>query len=526
MKKYLVMLLIVAAIALSGCGGDSTSNTFTVGGIVFGLDDGDTLILQLNQGNDLAITSNMAFTFPDGLANGTFYDVTVLTAPDGKTCSVAHNEGTISGASVTNVSVICSIYAYSVGGIVFGLDDGDTLVLQLNLDDDLTITTNSAFTFPTLIADGLFYDVTVLTHPSGKTCSIANNEGTISGANITNVGVKCSEQAYTVGGMVSGLESDDTLIIQLNLDDDLTISADGDYTFPTVLADDSYYHVTTFTVPDYKTCTVINGMGYITDANVTNADIFCANDTVLIGGTVTGIQSGDTIALQVNDADDLSLTADGNFVFSGRLPVGASYNVTVYRNGSATKCSVSNGSGTVPPTNVTDVEVSCGPYERIYVYESFTPQFGHNVGGRPYTTQTCSDTYYLRQLNLGCTNFVALLGYAADNGVLDLPTAYHLPTTASIRLTNETEVGTNWASFIGNKPSTSMKDSEDMPDHTGWSGISSTGGPSVNCNDWSSSSINVEIGAEFSFYHESSASWESADANCSLFSRLFICMCW
>lgn len=80
---------------------------------------------------------------------------------------------------------------YTVGGTVNGLSG--IVVLQNNGGDDLTITANGSFTFAIPIANGSSYNVMVKTQPSGQTCSAANSTGTVSGANVTNVIVACTD---------------------------------------------------------------------------------------------------------------------------------------------------------------------------------------------------------------------------------------------------------------------------------------------------------------------------------------------
>ena len=81
---------------------------------------------------------------------------------------------------------------YSVGGIVANLLDNG-LVLQNNGCDDLIISAGStSFAFPTTIADGDAYNVTVKTQPDTQLCLVTQASGTVSGANVTNVGVQCS----------------------------------------------------------------------------------------------------------------------------------------------------------------------------------------------------------------------------------------------------------------------------------------------------------------------------------------------
>ncbi|MCG8383428.1 MAG: FG-GAP repeat protein, partial [Gammaproteobacteria bacterium] len=69
------------------------------------------------------------------------------------------------------------------------------------------------------------------------------------------------------------------LVLQNNAGDDLTISADGSFTFATALTDGSTYNVTVSTQPSNpsQTCTVTSDTDTINGANVTNVLIDCAH---------------------------------------------------------------------------------------------------------------------------------------------------------------------------------------------------------------------------------------------------------
>jgi len=85
--------------------------------------------------------------------------------------------------------------AYSVGGTLTGLPAGDTVTLQDNGVDNLTLSTNGTFTFAAALPNGHTYSVTVSGTSGGTptTCTVtANGSGTISGANVTNVAVQCT----------------------------------------------------------------------------------------------------------------------------------------------------------------------------------------------------------------------------------------------------------------------------------------------------------------------------------------------
>ncbi len=80
--------------------------------------------------------------------------------------------------------------------------------------------------------------------------------------------------SYTVGGTVSGLSG--TVVLQDNGGGNLSLSANGSFTFATALAAGAAYSVTVATNPSGQTCTVTNGSGTIASANVTNVAVSCA----------------------------------------------------------------------------------------------------------------------------------------------------------------------------------------------------------------------------------------------------------
>jgi hypothetical protein len=88
------------------------TNSFTVGGSVTGLAaSGLTLTLAgFTQNVAVPAAGPYAFTFPNALASGTQYAVSVATDPTNpvQACSVAHASGTIGSASITNVAVSCN----------------------------------------------------------------------------------------------------------------------------------------------------------------------------------------------------------------------------------------------------------------------------------------------------------------------------------------------------------------------------------------------------------------------------------
>ena len=91
----------------------------------------------------------------------------------------------------------------SIGGSVTGPGSGVSVTLLDNGSDSKTVSTNGSFTFPTPLATGATYSVTVGTQPSNQVCHVTNGSGTVGSANVTNVQVTCFNYknfAYVANG--------------------------------------------------------------------------------------------------------------------------------------------------------------------------------------------------------------------------------------------------------------------------------------------------------------------------------------
>jgi hypothetical protein len=246
-----------------------------------------------------------------------------------------------------------------LGGTMSGLSG--TVVLQDNGGDNLSVTANGSFTFPTQLASGAAYAVTVKTQPAGQTCAVSGGTGAIASANVTNVAVACTTNppvTYSVGGTVSGLSG--TVVLQDNGGDNLSVTANGSFTFPTQLASGAAYAVTVKTQPSGQTCVVSSGNGTVGSANVTSVAVTCTTNplvTYSVGGTVSGLSG--TVVLQDNGGDNLALAANGSFAFPAKLTSGSAYSVTVFTQPAGQTCTVTGGSGTIASANVTSVAVTC-----------------------------------------------------------------------------------------------------------------------------------------------------------------------
>jgi galactose oxidase-like protein len=304
---------------------------------------------------------------------------------------------------------------FTIGGTVSGLA-GSGLVLEDNGGDSLTITGTGTvpFTFKTSIASGGAYLVTVSTQPGNpaQTCVVSAGSGTAT-ANVTSVTVTCTTNTVTatIGGIVTGLVSGSSVILQNNGGDSLTITASGPFTFKTpVTGPTDAYLVTVLTQPTgpNQFCSVASGQG-TASANVTNVAVTCVLSFTL-GGNVSGLVGTGLILENSSDSEQLPISpANGNqsFTFKNLVSTGTAYTVTIFAQptGPAQTCIVTPGTGTGTVTaNVTTVSVTC-------------PAVTYSVGGMvvglagiPPNNGPLTDNSFALQNNLGNTLIVSQNG--------------------------------------------------------------------------------------------------------------------
>lgn len=266
----------------SGDGGaparDATAlpTSFAVGGALLGLVDGE-LVLRNNGGDDLTLVTNGAFAFTTRLSNGAAYDVTVAKQPAGQSCAVAGGSGAVAGADADGVEVLCTPSTYTVGGTVSGLVG--TLVLEDGFGAELTVVADGAFQLPRPIAHGAAYAVVVKTAPTNpeQSCTVTNGGGRVAAANVTDITVTCVTQGYAVGGTVAGLTGASPLVLRNNGGDDVSITANGAFRFPTPLLTNASYQASIASQPSGNLCSLARASGTVTTSSITDIGVTCTS---------------------------------------------------------------------------------------------------------------------------------------------------------------------------------------------------------------------------------------------------------
>jgi len=258
MKKT-IQILLSLTLLISSCGLKSANSVnngeenpptnpaamYTIGGTVTGLQSGN-ITLQNNGADTLSVSSNGNFTFAAALQPGEAYHVSISATPSGHICNITREYGLV-GSNITDVAVICNTAAFSVGGVLTGLQTGKSVTIQ-NEYERLTLNTNATWVFSNLIVLGGSYTVTVLEQPAGQVCKISNGVGWVSGA-AGNVNITCLESippntTVSVNGYIGKLAQTVTLSCTDNLSGCKRIVYTTDGTTPTISPDGLTVHGT------------------------------------------------------------------------------------------------------------------------------------------------------------------------------------------------------------------------------------------------------------------------------------------
>jgi len=203
MKSSILRAGVVAlacALGLSACGGGS--GDLYLAGAVGGVTK-DGLVLQNNGGNDTAVVyPYTSFQFSNRVSTDDQFDIKVKSVPSNvekiEDCTVNNGHARANYYTIGQVSVTCKIRQRALTAIIKDLT-GSGLVIINGADrhDVKTDTTTDTITVPmATVSQGAPYGVTVLTQPTGQTCTVSggdNGNGSgIMGANeTTTVTVTC-----------------------------------------------------------------------------------------------------------------------------------------------------------------------------------------------------------------------------------------------------------------------------------------------------------------------------------------------
>lgn len=192
--------VLALALALTACGGKAS---FPIKGTVVNLLY-PNLVLSTN-GMDLSVPAKApTFSFPNTISYGDIYAITVSKQPDHQTCDTTDRTTGLNTASDTagrtaaiNIVITCVTNTFTIGGDVSGLTTDGLVLTNGSTGGTVTVVkptapaTTTSYIFSTPVTYGVAYGVTVLTQPTGATCTVSNPTGVMGDANISNINVSC-----------------------------------------------------------------------------------------------------------------------------------------------------------------------------------------------------------------------------------------------------------------------------------------------------------------------------------------------
>jgi hypothetical protein len=145
--------------------------------------------------------------------------------------------------------------------------------------------------------------------------------------------------------------------------------------------------------------------------------------TYSIGGNITGTNG--PVVLRLNGANDLAVSADGNFTFDQKLLKDDPFNVQVANP--TGRCIVQNGAGTVANSNVKDVSISCTPYatnagELVKIVIRSSNLDGSHVNLPVTTTASAVGGIIVDPTDKDASGNVAIVGGLVLSGLAQAPT--------------------------------------------------------------------------------------------------------
>ncbi|AXA92910.1 hypothetical protein DPH57_18215 [Massilia sp. YMA4] len=171
--------------------------------------------------------------------------------------------------------------SFTISGTVSGLkysgmeltNGGDKIAVNPAPDGTSDVT----FQFPNSIDYGDEYEIAIK-NPAHQSCGPAITGALKGSAGYTqtiNVAIRCSVNAYRLSGTVTGVDFDNLVVINGNGSELAVPKASTGFKYPDDIASQASYGLVLRGVPATRNCSIINGIGTMGDADVTNIAITC-----------------------------------------------------------------------------------------------------------------------------------------------------------------------------------------------------------------------------------------------------------
>lgn len=203
-------VLLALALGLTACGGGKA--TFELGGPVSGLVYPGLVITNVINGDSVTVAPPATpgvvnFKLGKTIEYGTSYDVQITASPAHQTCALGGGADTAGRLASISIQVDCQVQTFTIGGTVAGLKETGTEVktglVITNGPDRLAIEKNGVYILPNKVAYDASYGVSVVSQPTGQTCTVANAAGKVNTIQLSvgvefpvnNININCVNNA-------------------------------------------------------------------------------------------------------------------------------------------------------------------------------------------------------------------------------------------------------------------------------------------------------------------------------------------
>ena len=156
--------------------------------------------------------------------------------------------------------------------------------------------------------------------PGTYVSNLVVNDGQLN-SDAVSVIVKVLPNTFTIGGTVSGLTTGQSITL-LSGYDLLTVSANGSFTFQSLILMNASYSVTAKTQPAGQTCTIANANGTNVTNDVANIAVKCSTNRLFSVSGTASIKNGSTVVLLLNGKYSLTLTGTALLLSGGYFTFG------------------------------------------------------------------------------------------------------------------------------------------------------------------------------------------------------------
>lgn len=259
---------------------------------------------------------------------------------------------------VTDSGVVVTPPKYTVGGIVTGLTGALTLRVR---DVPFNVGADGAFEVPGTFDDGEMYALSVDVQPFRQECALTRGDGTVRGADVTDVLISCRDK-YVVGGTITGLTRD-SLTLTMGAQS-LTVHAGATrFEFLDGLVEGSMWAMSLATDPGAQSCRFTTPEAGVVTADV-SVQVACMDGQFDIPGFAEGVNAPITLVDELSSSE-VTVSASGSFQIVLRGPPLRQYRVAVKTPSLSQYCTLENTEGFLRPGNPMPVLLKCVDKRRL-----------------------------------------------------------------------------------------------------------------------------------------------------------------